>query len=96
MKTQELSMIKKPESLSATIGDLSGEIDLQWDSVEGASSYIIELSKGNQKHWLQADIVSASKYTLAELRANVIYRFRIAALNGRRQGPWSEVVSKKL
>ena len=86
----------KPESLSATIGELDGEIDLQWDAVKGAGSYIVELSKNRSISWEQIDIVSVSKYTVTGLKGNATYSFRIAAISGKLQGSWSEVVSKKI
>lgn len=86
----------QPESLAATIGELDGEIDLQWDSVKGASSYVVELLKGKRGNWEQVDIVSVSRYTVNSLRNKIVYSFRIAALNGRRQGPWSKIITKKL
>lgn len=93
----EIMMVpQKPESLSATIGELEGEIDLQWDSVKGAKSYVIEFSPGNAQRWKQIDIVSVSKHTITNLKANTMYYFRIAALTGKKQGPWSEIVNKKL
>ncbi len=96
-QTAEINLMPgKPQSLSATTGELEGEIDLQWDSVKDASSYVIELSKNKSERWQQVDIVSHSGHTVTHLRTNTVYHFRIAALNGKKQGPWSEAVSKKL
>ena len=38
-----------PENLRATFGDDGGEIDLAWDRVRGASSYLIEYRETGAK-----------------------------------------------
>ncbi|MEO8514173.1 MAG: fibronectin type III domain-containing protein [Ignavibacteria bacterium] len=96
-RQEEIKIIPaKPESLSATIGELAGEIDLNWDAVKDARSYVVEVSKNRKDCWQQVDIVPVSKYTVSRLKGNSTYRFRIAVSDGNRQGPWSEVVTKKL
>lgn len=91
MKTN--GMLKSPESLSASIGELEGEIDLHWDRVEGAS---IELCRNNGSIWMQVDIVAISKHTVENLKSGSAYNFRVAALNGKTRSPWSEKASKRL
>jgi len=85
-----------PGSLSATIGELEGEIDLQWDAVKEATSYVVEMLKNKSKCWEQLDIVSNSKHTITGLKTSTRYSFRIAAINGKQQGPWSETVEKSI
>lgn len=90
-------VLESPQSLSAAIGELDGEINLQWDSVQGANSYIIEFCRNKQNpSWRQIDIVSLSRYTITDLKAKSTYSFRVAAINGKAQGPWSEAVTKKI
>lgn len=59
------------ENLSAAKGNLRGEINLQWDSVENAVSYIIEIANSNYAKdikWKVLDIISDSRYTVRNLR----------------------------
>lgn len=93
---KENILLTSPGSPSATIGELEGEVDLQWDAVKGAKCYIIELSNRNGLVWNQLDIVSVSKHTVTNLKTKTTYCFRIAAVNGKQKGPWSNVISKKL
>jgi hypothetical protein len=88
--------LKPPSSLSATIGEKDGEIDLHWDPVKNANSYAVEMrEKDKKQNWKLIDIASSSRYTLTSLRHNVTYCFRVSALNNSHQGPWSNVVIKK-
>lgn len=93
---KENTLLSSPGSPSATIGELEGEIDLQWDAVKGAKSYIIEISNTRNSRWKQLDIVSVSRHTATALKRKILYSFRIAAVYGNMQSPWSNIVSKKL
>lgn len=80
----------KPElkNLSAATSVSKGEINLQWDSVHNAVSYIIEFScsgNSNNAKWKILDIISDSRYTVKNLKSNKKYFFRIASAdeNGR-------------
>jgi hypothetical protein len=95
-KLKKIIHMLSPGSPSATIGELEGEIDLQWDSVKGAKCYVIELSNSKNTGWKQLDIVSVSRHTATDLKSKILYSFRIAAVYGNQQGPWSNIVSKKL
>ena len=86
-----------PSSLSATFGEKEGEVDLHWDSVNGASCYAVELTRNGKKlNWQIVDVVSSSKYTVTGLRQNAAYCFRVSALDNHQQGPWSNAVTKRL
>ena len=86
-----------PENLAATAGDLDGEIDLVWEPVEGANSYIIQYSRSEKEpvNWIQDDVVSRSSYTVSRLKSGHNYWFRVAAAGSKGQGHWSKPISKK-
>lgn len=85
------------QAVYAAKGDVLGEIDLNWDAVEAADSYIIEYAEyRNNSKWILVDIVNESKYTVNGLKKNKTYLFRIAALNSDGQGPWSDSAAKKV
>lgn len=71
-------------NLSAAKGESKGEINLQWDSVKDAVSYIIEIGNPKQSNdieWKIVDIISDSRYTVRNLRSNKDYYFRVAFVN---------------
>ncbi len=86
----------KVKRLQAAAGDNSGEVDLIWQPVKLANSYIVQVSFGikNEKNWKYADIVSRSKYTVTGLKSGRKYNFRIAAITTGGQQCWSEPVSQ--
>ena len=90
-------MIKAPGEIFATKGDEPGEVNLQWDSVEGALNYIIQKANyANGSTWRHVDIVNESRYTIAGLISKRKYVFRVAAVGKQGQGSWSKEIIKNL
>jgi len=85
-------------NLSAAKGDTKGEINLQWDSVENAVSYIIEIAISNHSKdikWKVLDIISDPRYTVTSLKSNKNYFFRVASVNVNGKGELSQKIIKK-
>lgn len=85
-------------NLSAAKGDSKGEINLQWDSVEDASSYIIEIGGNDQSKnikWKILDIISDSRYTVKNLKSNRNYYFRVVSTNGNSKEGFSRKINKQ-
>lgn len=85
-------------NLSAVKGVSKGEINLQWDSVENAVSYIFEIANTNHSKgikWKVFDIISESCYTDRSLKSNKDYYFRAAYVDGEGHGELSRKIIKK-
>lgn len=90
------SKIQAPTEIFATKGDEPGNINLQWDSVVGATSYVVQKSAKNCKRiWKHVDIVTESSCKLEDLTKNKTYLFRVAAVNKLGQSNWSKEIEKK-
>ena len=83
-----------PERVFATKGSFPGEINLQWDAVEGARRYVLQMSKIKQDKWIQVDIITDPYYMFSGLDDKTEYKFRVAAVLPKGQAAWSEIVSK--
>ena len=85
-----------PQLLNITGGDADGEIDLNWEPVDGAKTYQIEQSPDpvTATSWSHADATTKSKATIDGLTSGTRYWFRIAAVGTNGQGAWSNPVSK--
>jgi len=83
-------------SLTATVGDHDGEIDLSWDTVRGARSYVIQQSPDppSEPTWIHSDISTRSRATVEGLTSGTRYWFRVAAVTASGQSPWSNPVAK--
>lgn len=86
----------KVASVNATIGDSAGEIDLSWDKVSGAKSYVVEtaLSEMNPLEWKHMVVSTRSKAEVGTLKTGTSYHIRVAAVGSAGQGPWSDPVVK--
>lgn len=79
-----------PETLTATTGNHEGEIELSWDSVRGARSYVVERSADPQAGpWTQAGVAPRSSLIVEGLDSGTRYYFRVAAVTLNGQSPWS-------
>jgi len=80
-----------PVDFLATMGDMSGEIDLVWSRVHGAKSYVVQHSPyATPRAWSQATIVTGSKATITDCTPGELCVFRVAAVGAAGQGPWSD------
>jgi hypothetical protein len=85
-----------PAALSATAGDIEGQIRLIFERVYGAKAYIIEISPDppTPTSWKQVTISTKSSYTVTDLVSGTKYWFRVAAIGAAGQGPWSDPATK--
>ena len=85
-----------PPSLTATAGDHDGEIDLSWDTVRGARSYVIERSADppSETTWAHSGVSTRSRTTIEGLTSGTRYWFRVAAITSSGQTPWSNPAMK--
>lgn len=85
-----------PSALSATEGDHEGEIDLSWDTVKGAKSYVIERSPDPPigTSWTHEAVSLKSSASVSELVSGTRYWFRVAAVMSSGQSGWSDPATK--
>ncbi len=85
-----------PLGMVALVGDMDGEIDLDWDSVRGATSYVVQRSPDpiTPTSWQQGIVVTKSKGTVTGLVSGTKYWFRVAAVGAAGQGAWSDPATK--
>jgi len=88
--------VSAPPALTATAGDHDGEIDLSWDTVRGARSYVIERSPDppTESSWTHAAVSTRSQTTIEDLTSGTRYWFRVAAITATGQSGWSNPAMK--
>jgi Fibronectin type III domain len=85
-----------PTALAATEGDHNGEIDLHWNRVNRARSYVIERSADppTDSSWTHEKVVTTSSATMSGLTRGAKYWFRVAAIGASGQSGWSDPATK--
>ena len=86
----------RPEALSATAGDHDGTMDLSWDPVVEAASYLIETSVDppTLTSWKHLGVSTKSTFTVEGLPSGSRTWFHVAAVNANGQSPWSDPATK--
>jgi hypothetical protein len=86
----------QPQALTPTAGDRDGEIDLSWDTVTGAKSYVIDKSGDpvTSSSWTHGGVSTKSNFTARVLLSGTRYWFRVAAVNSNGQSGWSDPATK--
>jgi hypothetical protein len=86
----------QPHAVTPMAGDRDGEIDLSWDMVTGAKSYVIDKSADpvTAASWSHAGVSTKSNYTAQGLTSGTRYWFRTAAVNNSGQSGWSDPATK--
>jgi len=86
----------QPQALTPTAGDHDGEIDLSWDTIPGAKSYVIDQSIDpvTPTTWAHSGVSTRSAYTAKSLASGTRYWFRVAGVNSNGQSGWSDPATK--
>jgi hypothetical protein len=88
--TTDTSAPDAPETLATTTGNHDGEVELSWDTVRGARSYVIERTTDPQAGpWTHAGVTPRSSLIVEGLESGKRYYFRVAAVTLNGQSPWS-------
>jgi hypothetical protein len=91
-----LGPMPQPQGLAATEGDMQCSIDLSWDRVKGAKSYIVQMTQdvNNAASWVTLDVAPKSSYCVKDLASGQRYWFRVAAVGTEGAGPWTDPATK--
>ncbi|MCL2304343.1 MAG: fibronectin type III domain-containing protein [Planctomycetaceae bacterium] len=83
----------KPDNFKATAVSPT-QINLSWNSVSGATSYVLErtVNYANPGSWTQVYSGSATSVTDSGLAAGTLYYYRLKAVNANGNSGWSQVV----
>jgi hypothetical protein len=85
-----------PSDMDATIGNHEGELDLSWDAVSGARSYLIQQTTDPNaaSSWTHAGTSTKSSITINGLTSGTRYWFRVSAVGAAGQSGWSDPATK--
>ena len=86
----------QPQALTPMAGDHDGEIELSWDTVNGARSYVIQQSGDpvTATSWSYGGVSTKSSFTAGGLASGTRFWFRVAAINNNGQSGWSDPATK--
>lgn len=85
-----------PGNVSASEGDHDGEIDIHWNRVRGAKSYVVQYTTTptTAASWVNGPIATKTKATVTGLTSATKFYLRVAAIGAAGQGAFSELASQ--
>jgi hypothetical protein len=85
-----------PTGVDVTVGDREGELDISWDPVSNAKSYLIQRSSdpNTAASWTHAGTSTKSSTTIDALTSGTRYWFRVCAVGAVGQSGWSDPATK--
>lgn len=85
-----------PINVEAVTNGTPGHTQLTWAVVAGAKSYVIQISPDpiTPTSWQQSCICTAANADVNGAEAGKCYWYRVAAVNAKGQGPWSDPASR--
>ena len=94
--TPSTDTVSTPANISLTEGDHEAELDMSWNSVKRARSYVIQHSADppTDTSWTQIQVVTASSTTISGLTRGAKHWFRVAAVGSSGQSGWSDPAMK--
>lgn len=84
-------------TIHAVQGEKPGEIELLWQPVNDARSYVIQINNvlNSELTWKHIDIVTRTRYTASGLKSKKQYCFRVAAVTSTGQQEWSNPAAQR-
>jgi hypothetical protein len=84
-----------PTGLTAEVAADGSSIEVAWNAVTGATGYILERAEGSPPGTFAqiGDTLTATTYSDTDITADVVYSYRVAAVNAEGAGTFSSVVT---
>ncbi len=91
-----IGQLSAPMNLYAEAGNNDGQIDLNWEPVRGARSYVVEITTDANvpTSWKHKTNVTESSAAITGLTSGGKFWFRVAGVGAAGQGPFSDPCAK--
>jgi len=80
-------------NVTAVVSDEVGSIEVTWNKLDGARSYVVEMNGSdplNETLWAPVGYTTAAKFTKGGLQTGHVYWFRVRGIGPRGLGPPSD------
>lgn len=93
-----IGQLPAPKNVLASTTLYPGRIDLRWDGVKGRSIYEVWMTDGDpslETGWKMIAVTPKPRFTVKDLKSNVVYTFRLVAQGPTGASPASDVAKAK-
>ena len=90
-----VGQLSAPANFHATTGDMTGSVDLAWDSQRGVQTHIAHYATAPTGPWTQGYVGKKSSCTIGSLPSGVEHWFRVQANGAAGASDWSGPINKR-
>ena len=87
--------LTRPADVKSVRGQQAGEVEVSWKSVQGAMSYLVEMTTGEPSDpasvWTTVAITTKVKAIFSNLDIGNFYYYRVRALGRNNESSWSDI-----
>ena len=96
LRRRRRSRCRLPEGLVARTNGTPGHTLLSWPPLDGAKSYVVQISPDpiTANSWAFASSCTTASADVGGAEPGKKSWFRVSGVNGKGQGPWSEPTSR--
>lgn len=89
-------ILPAPVDVLARNNAFEGQIQLKWKAVKGKDLYVVSMSTDlSSGDWTMVAESTRARVTVSDLAPGKLYYFRVAAINPKGMGGWSDITSAR-
>lgn len=92
-KTEEMGTLPAPDGVKAVLSDDEKSIEVTWNPVEGAESYIVHYNVEASNAYMKSGLLEETAFSLADFDKGVTYEFKVRCASNTAVSEFSQVAT---
>ena len=92
-KTEEMGILPAPDGVKAVLSDDEKSIEVTWNPVEGAESYIVHYNVEASNAYMKSGLLEETAFSLADFDKGVTYEFKVRCASNTAVSEFSQVAT---
>lgn len=92
-KTEEMGTLPAPDGVKAVLSDDEKSIEVTWNPVEGAESYIVHYNVEASNAYMKSGLLEETVFSLADFDKGVTYEFKVRCASNTAVSEFSQVAT---
>ena len=92
-KTEEMGTLPAPDGVKAVLSDDEKSIEVTWNPVEGAESYIVHYNVEASNAYMKSGLLEETSFSVADFDKGVTYEFKVRCASNTAVSEFSQVAT---